>query len=203
MDGLSRIVVWDVDDVLNDLMRAWLDSVWTPAHPAQVVLFEDLRENPPHVLLGISSGEYLSSLDDFRLSAAYAQQAPNPDILAWLQEHGGRCRHIALTATALRTVPAAAEWTLRHFGRWIREFAFIPAARSGEEVPTYDADKGAWLARLGTSAILVDDSPQNVVAAIGAGVPGLCWPRPWNGSSASVADTLQTLSRLILAGDAL
>jgi len=197
LDGLSRIVVWDVDDVLNDLMRQWLENVWTPAHPAQVVPYEDLRENPPHALLGITSSEYLSSLDEFRLSTGYAQQVPNPDILAWLQDQGGRCRHIALTATALRTAPTAAAWVLRHFGRWIREFAFIPAPRAGEVLPAYDLDKGAWLARLGTPAVLVDDSPQNVAAATAAGAVALFWPRPWNGCGASVAETLQALTRLI------
>ena len=202
MDGLSRIVVWDVDDVLNDLMRAWLDNVWTPAHPAQVMPYEDLGENPPHALLGISSSEYVSSLDEFRLSPGYAQQAPNPDILAWLHDNGGGCRHIALTATALRTAPTTAAWVLRNFGRWIREFAFIPAPRAGENVPIYDVDKGAWLARLGTAAILVDDSPQNVDAATAAGGVALCWPRPWNGSGVSVAETLQVLSRLVQAREA-
>ena len=182
------------------------ESGWTrsgrPAHPTRLVRYEDLQENPPHALLGISPSAYSSSLDAFRLSVGYAQQAPNPDILAWLQENGGRCRHIALTATALRTAPTAAAWVLRHFGRWIREFAFIPAVRSGEDLPTYDLDKGAWLARLGKSAVLVDDSPQNVVAATTAGATGLCWPRPWNGGDASVGETLQALTRLIDAGEA-
>jgi hypothetical protein len=202
LDGVSRTVVWDVDDVLNDLMRSWLENVWIPAHPTQVVRYEDVTENPPHALLGIGFDEYLSSLDEFRLSSDYAQQAPNPDILAWLQKEGGRCRHIALTATPLRTAPTAAEWVLRHFGRWIREFAFIPARREGENLPTYDADKGAWLARLGTSAVLVDDSPQNVAAATEAGAVALRWPRPWNGSRASVSETLQALTRLIDAREA-
>ena len=197
MDGLSRIVVWDVDDVLNDSMRLWLDSVWTPAHPAHGVPYEDLRENPPHALLGITSREYLSSLDEFRLGPGYAQQLPNPDIVAWLQAHGGGCRHIALSATALRAAPTVAAWVLRNFGRWIREFAFIPAPRAGEDLPTYDLDKGAWLARLGTSAVLIDDSLQNMAAARAAGADALCWPRPWNGCRASVAETLQALSRLI------
>ena len=199
---MSRIVVWDVDDVLNDLMRVWLDSVWTPSHSAQSMRYEDMLENPPHGLLGISSGEYHSSLDDFRQSKGYAEQTPNRDILAWLQVNGGRCRHIALTATALRTAPTTAAWVLRHFGRWIREFAFIPAPRAGEDLPTYDVDKGAWLRRLGTSAILVDDSPQNVAAATAAGAVALCWPRPWNGCGASVAETLHALTRLIDAGEA-
>ena len=202
MDGLSRIVVWDVDDVLNDLMRTWLDDVWRPAHPAQAVPYENLLESPPDALLGISSDEYLSSLDEFRLSPGYARLMPNPDILDWLHENGGRCRHIALTATALRTAPTTAAWVLHYFGRWIREFAFIPSTRTGEDLPTYDVDKGAWLSRLGTSAILVDDAPRNVAAAIAVGAVALIWPRPWNRSRATVAETLQALTRLIDAKEA-
>jgi hypothetical protein len=198
---MNRIVVWDVDDVLNDLMRVWLDDIWAPAHPAPALRYEDMLENPPHGLLGISSQEYLSSLDEFRLSSGYTQLEPNPDILAWLRENGGRCRHIALTATALCAAPAAAAWVLRHFGRWIREFAFIPASRVGEDLPTYDADKGAWLARLDTPTVLVDDSPQNVASAESAGAMALCWPRPWNGCRTDTAETLHLLTRLIDAGE--
>jgi hypothetical protein len=202
LDGVTRTVVWDVDDVLNDLMRVWLDIVWTPAHPAQVMRYEDIRENPPHGLLGISAHEYLASLDDFRLGAGYSQQAPNPDILAWLQEHGRRCRHVGLTATSLRAAPTSAAWVLGNFGRWIREFAFIPALRAGEELPIYDADKGAWIARLGPSLILVDDSPENVAAATACGAAALCWPRPWNESRATVNEVLEALTRLIDAQSA-
>lgn len=199
---MTRTVVWDVDDVLNDLLRTWLKIAWTPAHPAQVMRYEDMSENPPHGLLGISVDEYLASLDDFRLGSGYAQLAPNPAILAWLQEHGRRCRHVALTATALRAAPTSAAWVLRNFGRWIREFALIPALRAGEDLPIYDADKGAWIARLGPSLILVDDSPENVAAATACGAAALCWPRPWNSSRATVNEALEALTRLIDAPSA-
>jgi hypothetical protein len=191
-----------VDDVLNDLTRAWLDNSWSPDHPAPVLRYEDLRENPPHTVLGISSSEYLSSLDNFRLSARYADLAPDRDILAWLQNFGERCRHIALTATPLQAAPASAAWVLRHFGRWIREFAIIPAVRPGEDLPIYDLDKGSWLGRIGASVILVDDSPQNLTAAVAAGATAVRWPRPWNGGGTGVAETLQALTRLVDARDA-
>jgi hypothetical protein len=197
LDGVTRTIVWDVDDVLNDLMRSWLDRVWTPAHPGRNVKMEDVRANPPHALLGISHADYLSSLDGFRLSTGYAELAPNADILAWLREHGGRSRHVALTATALSAAPAASEWVLRNFGWWIREFAFIPAERAGQVPPAYDVDKGAWLSRIGPSAILVDDSPHNLAAATAANAVALCWPRPWNSSGASVAETLRALTQLL------
>src|SRR5207249_3313970 len=116
-----------------------------------------------------------------------------------LLEHGERSRHVALTATASRAAPTTAAWVLRHFGRWIREFAFIPAGRAGEDWPAYDADKGTWLARLSTPAILVDDSPRHVAAATAAGAFALCWPRPWN-NGMSVGQTLEALTRLIEQG---
>lgn len=199
---MKRVVVWDVDDVLNDLMRAWLEDVWAPDHPERVVRFDDLRENPPVALLDLSTSEYQSSLDAYRLSTAYSEQAPNPDVIAWLQANGERCRHVALTATALSAAPASAAWVLRHFGRWIRDFAVIPAVRPDADLPIYDVDKGSWLVRLGASAVLVDDSPTNLAAAAAVGTSAVCWPRPWNGSGSSVAETLRALTRLIQAGDA-
>ncbi len=198
---MSRTVVWDVDDVLNDLTRVWLEDVWRPAHPKCHLAHEDVLENPPHALLGIESGEYLASLDEFRLSAGYARMAPNPEIMAWLRSEGERCRHVALTATSLRAAPATASWVLGHFGRWIREFAVLPSPRPGEDVPIYDADKGAWLARRRHPAILVDDSPRNIASAVAAGAAALCWPRPWNGVAASVSGTLQALTDLVHGAD--
>lgn len=196
---MIRTVVWDVDDVLNDLMQAWFATVWLPEHPGEVVRYEGLSENPPHGLLGIARDEYLASLDGFRLGPAYAGLEPNPDILSWLAEEGGNCRHVALTATPLRAAPGTAAWVLRHFGRWIREFAFIPAERNGETLPAYDANKGEWLARHGDSSVLVDDSPQNIAAARAAGIATLSWPRPWNDGS-TTAETLRALSRYVHTG---
>jgi FMN phosphatase YigB (HAD superfamily) len=182
-------------------MGSWFDSVWIPNHPGELLRYASVSQNPPHGLLGVSREEYLSSLDEFRLGPGYAQLPPNPDVLSWLVAEGGRCRHVALTATPLRAVPATAAWVLRHFGRWIREFAFIPAERSGETLPTYDADKGEWLARHGGSSVLVDDSPQNIAAARAAGISTLSWPRPWN-DGPPPAETLQALSRFVLTGEA-
>lgn len=196
---MIRTVVWDVDDVLNDLMRSWFESVWMPDHPAEPMRYSDVSQNPPYGLLGVSRDEYLSSLDDFRLSPGYTRLEPNPDILVWLAAEGGRCRNVALTATPLRAAPATAAWVLNHFGRWIREFAFIPTERMEESLPIYDTDKGAWLARHGPSSILVDDSPQNIAAARAAGIATLSWPRPWN-DGLTAPETLRALSRYVVTG---
>jgi hypothetical protein len=203
LDGLKPTVVWDVDDVLNDLMAAWLAQVWTPSHPDRTVAYADVRSNPPHELLGIGLGEYLASLDAFRTGDGYAAQGPNRLIYAWLEVNGERCRHVALTATAFRAAPSTAAWVLHHFGRWIREFAFVPTARSGEELPRYDRDKGEWVARLRGPVVLVDDSAANLAAAATVGAGTIRWPQPWNGDLARPEDALAELDLWLAAQDAL
>ena len=44
-------IAWDVDDVLNDLMRHWFKSTWKTTHPECKVIYEDLSENPPRQIL--------------------------------------------------------------------------------------------------------------------------------------------------------
>ena len=36
-------IAWDVDDVLNDLMGAWLKDAWLPAHPECTLAYDDLH----------------------------------------------------------------------------------------------------------------------------------------------------------------
>jgi hypothetical protein len=197
---MSLTVVWDVDDVLNDLTRVWLEKTWAQEHASLRVSYEEMDENPPCALLGIGLEEYLASLDRFRLSDGYSEMAPDPRICRWLEAYGARCRNVALTATPLRAASTTAAWVFTNFGRWIREFAFIPSPRPGETLPEYDQNKGAWLARMDVPTVLVDDSPQNIAAATAAGAEALCWPRPWNDSRASMDKTLDALTAMLEAG---
>jgi len=71
LDGVVRTVVWDVDDVLNDLMQSWFDSVWTPEHPGELLRYAGVSQNPPHKLLGVGRDEYLASLKE--IGAAYRE----------------------------------------------------------------------------------------------------------------------------------
>lgn len=202
MDGLKPTVVWDVDDVLNDLMAAWLTHSWAPNHPDRPVTYASIRANPPNELLGVGLHEYLASLDAFRVGDGYATLEPNPWILAWLDANGERCHHVALTATAFQAAPTTAAWVLRHFGRWIREFVFVPAARLGEALPCFDRSKADWIARLGGPAVLVDDSPANLVAAAAVGAGTVRWPQPWNGDASRPEDALAELDRWLAAQEA-
>jgi hypothetical protein len=190
-------IVWDRDDVLNDLMRCWLEQWWKPTHPECKVHYEDLTENPPHRILNISLEEYLRSLDDFRLSHLAAEMEPFPEVLAWFRKFGHQFRHMALSATPLETAPAAAAWTFRHFGVWVRSFHLIPAIREGHPVPQYDTDKGAYLHWLGKGDVLVDDSPINLESVRRYGIAGLLIPKPWNGSRCSIRDALDHLQGMV------
>ncbi len=174
-------IAWDVDDVLNDLMRLWFVREWLPYNRDSSLTCEDIVENPPHQLLGLSEVEYLSSLDNFRLSKVAQQMQPVPEVFSWFKEYGGRFRHIALTARSLQTVPTASSWVFQYFGCWIRSFHFIPAKRKGQSIPEYDQTKGDFLRWFGKVDILIDDSDLNINLAKAEGIKGILMPRPWNG----------------------
>lgn len=188
-----RTIVWDVDDVLNDLMHAWFTSVWKPANPGSRARYQDIADNPPYRSLGISEADYLASLDDFRLSGLARHMAPNPAVLEWLRTYGDAYRHVALTARPLNSAPAAAEWLFRHFGEYFRCFGVVPS-RQGTRTPVYDRDKGEFLEWLGSADVFVDDSPANVAMAQSAGVRSILYPQPWNSAAHSVGDLLKTLT---------
>ena len=112
-------VVWDVDDVLNDLMYQWFVHGWRAQHPECVISYEELTTNPPHEVLGIGCADYLSSMDLFRKTERARNMSPRPEILTWFCEEGGRFRHIALTARPLETAPDVAHWVMHYFGPWV------------------------------------------------------------------------------------
>ena len=192
-----KTIVWDVDDVLNDLMQTWFERYWVPSHSDCAISYNEISENPPLGLLGITKSEYRASLDDFRLSEIARGMVPVPEVLAWFRQHGDRFRHMALSATPLRNAPASAAWVMRHFGRWIRSFHVVPSPRQGEQIPVYDQSKEDFLRWWGKGDILVDDSSVNVASAQALGIQAMLIPRPWNQSQLTLAEALDVLTRLI------
>lgn len=188
-------IVWDVDDVLNDLMAQWFGHAWLPAHPGCGLTYQDLTANPPDLALGVDRSEYLSSLDAFHQSDRGANLTPCPEVLAWFRQDGNRFRHIALTARPLETAPAIAHWVFRHFGAWIRCFGIVPS-RTAPDAPAYDNTKAEFLAWLGRGDILIDDSPQNIQQAQSLGLKTLQPRQPWNQSRLTIHDLLENLSRM-------
>jgi phosphoglycolate phosphatase-like HAD superfamily hydrolase len=187
-------IVWDVDDVLNDLMLTWFTETWKPSHPSCDLSYSEITENPPDRVLGIPRSEYLSSLDAFRLSDRARNMPPNPAVLEWLHRNGAGYRHMAVTARPLASTPPVAEWLFRHFGSFMRTFGVVPA-RLSASVPAYDRDKGEYLRWLGKADILVDDSEENLRAAEKLGICGVLYPQPWNHSSQTAREALESLAQ--------
>jgi hypothetical protein len=182
-------IVWDVDDVLNDLMQSWFTAAWKPAHQNCGLSYTDITENPPDRVLGISRAEYLASLDEFRLSEQCRNMRPNAKVLQWLDRHGRCFRHMALTARPLATAPSGAEWLFRHFGGYVRGFWVVPS-RLDASLPSYDRDKRDFLRWFGQADVLVDDNEENIRAAEDMGICGVVYPQPWNTSPLAVEDVL-------------
>lgn len=195
-----KTIVWDVDDVLNDLMRVWFEQFWLPVHHACKIAYQEIRENPPHRLLEVTKEEYLKSLDDFRLSGLYHQLKPVKEVRNWFAKNGAKSRHVALTKVPVVASPVSASWVLTHFGKWIRSFHFIPSKREGGDVHQYDENKGTYLNYFGKADLLIDDTLENIEAARGLGVKRIIFPRPWNSSKSTIAETLEEISEFIRRG---
>lgn len=189
-----QTIVWDVDDVLNDLTRAWFEGAWHPAHPERELRYEDLTENPPHRVLGVELDPYLVSLDAFRLSEEGRNLEPAGDLLTWFRQHGAAFRHVALTATPRICAPHVAAWVMRHFGDWIRSFHFVPSPRAQQPVPLYDQGKGEFLRWFGRADVFVDDNPAQIEEAENMGIHAVLMPRPWNKGRQNVCEALNGLT---------
>jgi hypothetical protein len=191
-----RTIIWDVDDVLNDLMRMWFND-WLSAGGALCRLsYDHLTSNPPHEILKISLPDYLASLDAFRLSGKARKLRPIPEIMEWFSRHGNSFHHLALTAAPLLSSHISAEWVLKNFGRWIQSFSVVPSMRSPEQDTQTHADKVEFLRWWGKGDVLVDDNPQNVAGALSIGMDAVLIPRPWNRSGLSLQEALETLTKL-------
>lgn len=195
-----KTIVWDVDDVLNSLMREWFSQAWVKEHPECTLDYAKLTENPPHRALGVSREEYLASIDVFRKSDVGAHLTPNAEILDWFLRHGDRYRHIALTARPMETAPEIASWVMRHFGVWMRCFGIVPS-RIDEGTPAYDRGKGDFLHWLGKGDLLVDDGEENLEQAARCGLRTITWPQPWNRSKLDVQATLIELTKAMENSD--
>ncbi|MBN1865285.1 MAG: transposase, partial [Victivallales bacterium] len=178
----SQTIAWDVDDVLNGFTAAWLHAYNRDV--GANLAYKEITGNPPHQILGISLEEYLASLDAFR-GKHYDRLEPVPEVLEWFDKHGHMARHVALSAVPMKFAPASAKWTLRHFGKWIRSFHFVPSRRTDDAHPMYDSDKASFLKWLANVDLLVEDNEKNARAAQRLGIETIIFPQPWNSMAAS------------------
>jgi hypothetical protein len=86
---------------------------------------------------------------------------------------------------------------MRHFGRWIRAYGFVPSLRSEENLPAYHSTKADWLEWLHAGDALIDDSPYNLSGARSLGLVTIAVPQPWNDARGSLESTLETILELV------
>jgi hypothetical protein len=186
-------ILWDLDDTLNPLMRAWL--LWAEADLGLRSLpdYELLTSNPPHQLCNLSLPEYLRSLDRFRLSSEAARMPVAPEVLGWFQAAGHRFEHHVLTARPASTVHPAAEWVFRNLGTWIRHFHFVPAAREGDNLPDSGASKRTAIESIGACDFFLDDTASHFQGVGPLVSRCLLIPQPWNTQTLPLSEVLQQL----------
>jgi len=189
-----KTIIWDVDDVLNDLMYSWFKEYRHVYDPNSNLSYHDLIQNPPHEILGITLNEYKLSLDNYRNSEKGRNLKPNQQIINWLRKDGAKYRHIALTARPKQTIPFLAEWIFHHFGDWIRTLSFIPSYREDEKLPVYDKTKTDFIIWLGKADYFIDDSEENIKAAEEIGITSFLFPQPWNNGKLAVKKILEKIS---------
>ncbi len=184
-------IAWDIDDVLNDLMREWLKYFKAK------VKYESIVENSPHKLLDIKEIDYQKSLDQYRLSGLYDQLKPVKEVKEWFEAHGSKCRHIVLTSVPAAAAHISAAWVMKNFGTWIRSFNFVPSSRPDQNLPLYDKSKGAYLKNFGKVDLFIDDAVENIESAKKAGIKTLVFPRPWNQSKMTIKQLLEEVTKIL------
>jgi hypothetical protein len=192
-----QTIIWDVDDVLNDLMRVWFEDWISSRNSLNSLSYDQLSSNPPHEILQISKSEYLASLDAYRLSEKAQRMQPVPEILDWFATHGGRFHHVALTAVPLCACHVSAGWVMRNFGRWIQSFNVVPSPRPSDQTGQCHRTKSDFLRWWGKADVLVDDNPDSVAAALSLGMNAILIPRPWNSSPLTIDEALRVLTKLL------
>ena len=192
-----KLIVWDLDDVLNEFTRDWLQLAWKDEHPECESAYDDLHTNPPLQALGTTLPEYLESMSRFRLSIEGATSTPNWTVHEWFKEHGSRFRHTVLTARRGQSAVVADAWLKVNFGQWIDGIHSAPEARPQHFLSDIARKKADWIRHSGAT-VFVDDSQLNMETAAAAGIRSLLFPQPWNYRAISFAqqDVLDELTRL-------
>lgn len=174
-----KTIVWDIDDVLNSLMKDWFEQKWLIENSGSLLIYNDIVQNPPHEVLKISFDDYKSSLDVFRTQYGKLLK-PVPEIISWFKDYGSNYRHIALTAVPIPLSPTSAEWIFTHFGNWIRSFNIVPSRRETDPPFEYYSTKKEFLESFGKVDLLIDDNVFNIEGAKELGIKTILFPQPWN-----------------------
>lgn len=193
-----KTIIWDIDDVLNDLMHQWFNNYKFSHNLCIVDNYEEIIDNPPYELFNISKDNYLHSLDIFR-KQNFKLLKPKKEILDWFEQYGSITENIVLTATPISCVSYSAEWLFRYFGEWIISFHFIPSYRNNSYETIYYKNKGELIKSLNKKDIIfIEDNEKNIREAkkLNPDIKTFCVKQPWN-TGRKVKDILEELTELI------
>ena len=188
-----KVIMWDVDDVLNDLMGAWFRESWIPHHPGCTLKYAGITENPPHRLLGATKSEYLASLDAFRQSS-FKELKPLPEMLEWFGLHGKKAEHLVVTAVPAKTAHHSAEWVFKHFGTWIHSFNIVPSPRDGWEDHGAKS-KSEYIRTFSKVDLVVEDNLSTIRSMNELGIETVTIPRPWNSACGTLVESLAAITQ--------
>lgn len=191
-----KVIMWDVDDVLNDLMGDWFSLSWLPAHPNCTLKYSGMTKNPPHELLGVTKSEYLDSLDAFRQSS-FKELKPLPEMLEWFSLYGNKAEHRVVTAVPTNASHYSAEWVFRHFGTWIHSFNIVPSPREGQEDHGVKS-KSEYIRTFSRVDLVVEDNLDTIRSMKELGIETVTIPRPWNSASGTLAESLRAMRLKII-----
>ena len=187
------VIIWDIDDVLNNLMDSWL-TAWQQEANNYAIKFFELTENPPHKIMGIDLETYYKLLDTFRNSEKAKEMKPNQSLLNWFCKYGSHHDHIALTARPLNTMSNQAWWTYQNFGKWIHTLAVVPSLRDTANNLKF-RNKAEYIAWFNKGDIFVDDNTENVKAVAKLGLNSFLFPQPWNQNNQSEAEFIEKFTK--------
>lgn len=175
-----KTIIWDIDDVLNDLMLEWF-VFYIKSHPIKID-YSHLSKNPPNELLGITLDYYHKSLDEFR-QQYFIDLKPVEQIYQWFEKYGSKFKHVAVSSVPFTCSHLSAQWLINNFGRWVRTFHFIPSYRKNIIIPKYDNTKGDFIKSLNKVDLFIDDNEKNIEEVKNLGIKTITFPRPWNSKS--------------------
>ena len=171
----------------------------TDEYKGPKIQYEQIVQNPPHDILGISKEKYLQTLDKFR-TMMYFTLKPNQEILNWFEKNGSKAHFSVLTATPSSCVTFSSRWIFDNFGKWIRTFAYIPSKREGVNDLVFDSTKADWLVRNHVN-IFIDDSPKNIIEVqVRSDNKINCYlvKQPWSNEGMPISDILKEIEEKLI-----
>jgi len=188
-----KVIMWDVDDVLNDLMGDWFRLSWLLAHPNCTLKYSGMTKNPPHELLGVTKSEYLASLDAFRQSS-FKELKPLPEMLEWFSLHGKKAEHRVVTSVPVNAAHHSAEWVFKHFGTWIRSFNIVPSPREEQEDHGVKS-KSEYIRTFSKVDLVVEDNLDTIRSMNELGIETVTIPRPWNATPGTLVESIHAITQ--------